>query len=257
MEDFLALARIHLDQISNATRSKNRVIFGITGGVDSRAIFCNFVANCVPFEGVTWIGHYIKPAEHAVVEALVDVCEIDHRYVYPRTPARPEIADAANEASGLFRGPSRLVAAMSRYYTGATFVKGHGGEIMRGFYNLRKSRMPDLSPHSMASAYGGPYGSARELAREMFTEFTVRAEYSTVPSSYDPNDIFYWEHRMGMWGAPALNEMDLVMNSIIGFNSRPLFAAAFGLPPEQRLTKELLEKVVAVHSSTLAAIPYA
>ena len=37
-----------------------------------------------------------------------------------------------------------------------------------------------------------------------------RANYGEelIRCGFDLNDIFYWEHRMGMWGSAVHNEMD-------------------------------------------------
>ena len=61
---------------------------------------------------------------------------------------------------------------------------------------------------------------------------------------YEPSDLFYWEHRMGMWGACMLNEMDPAMPSLVGFGPRRLYAAAFGLPDTERFGKELQARLL-------------
>ncbi|HWM30653.1 MAG TPA: hypothetical protein VNO69_02985 [Methyloceanibacter sp.] len=71
-----------------------------------------------------------------------------------------------------------------------------------------------------------------------------RAYYASLEESgYDINDIFYWEQRIGMWGAAMHNEMDAAVLSLTGYNSRRLYALALGLPREQRLSKDLLRNL--------------
>jgi hypothetical protein len=59
---------------------------------------------------------------------------------------------------------------------------------------------------------------------------------------------------MGMWGAAMLNEMDPACYSLVGINSRAVFETAFGLPAEERLTKELLRRVTWNYDVPLAEI---
>jgi hypothetical protein len=73
---------------------------------------------------------------------------------------------------------------------------------------------------------------------------------------FDLNDVFYWEHRMGMWGAAMHNEMDPVMLSMTGFNSREVYEAGFGMDSGKRLTKTLLLEVIRRYDEPMAEIPY-
>lgn len=134
---------------------------------------------------------------------------------------------------------------------------------MRGFYNLRARPMQDLQPETLVSAYGSsirgvkPGNEYKVSCAEFFAAFRDRGNYEGIESfEYDPNDIFYWEHRMGMWGSAMLNEMDPAVYSIVGFNSRQLYATTFAMDPEQRLKKELLKDVIARHDEELGSIPY-
>jgi hypothetical protein len=53
----------------------------------------------------------------------------------------------------------------------------------------------------------------------------------------DPNDIFYLEHRMGIWGSTAMSEVDLALRGMAGYNSRNLLDLFFALPWESRTAR--------------------
>lgn len=90
----------------------------------------------------------------------------------------------------------------------------------------------------------------------MFADFMRRAHYDALADKgYDPNDIFYWEHRLGMWSAGLNNEFDVAGRSLIAFNSRPLFEASLALPPEVRLTKQLFLAATRRLEPRLADLP--
>jgi hypothetical protein len=242
-------------------------IFGITGGVDSRAVYCGFRRHGVSFRGVTWGAGYLTPPEEPVVKEIVSRLGINHSYLDPRKHPSKTFGIAGGCNSGNFRGASSLTEAMAAQFgdlSAAVFVRGYGGEIMRGFYNLRAKPMQDLQAESLMSAYGSsmrgvaPSKAYKASCTAIFAEFRDRANYGGLESfGYDPSDIFYWEHRMGMWGSAMLNEMDPAVYSLVGFNSRDLFSTTFALPPKQRLTKKLLKDVIFRNDQELAEIPYA
>ena len=138
------------------------------------------------------------------------------------------------------------------------FLRAWGAEVMRGFYNLWPTEMRDLTPEEMARAYYDPFNRREPPAGTVafFEAYHRRGNYEGIEAfGYDPNDLFYWEHRMGMWGAMCHNEMDVAIRSLVCFNDRHLYATALGLEPEIRLTKQLLLAYVGRLDPPLAAIP--
>jgi hypothetical protein len=177
----------------------------------------------------------------------------------------------------------------------AVFVRGYGAEIIRGFYNFRNPNPRALRAHPFRrrlrawagtvhrlapSARQGMIGAmtARDLltaydssmrkatADETHTRlglaafegFIERANYDErlVRLGFGLDDVFYWEHRMGMWGSAKHNEMDPAVLSISGFNDRRVYETAFGMDPRERLTKELMLRVVRRYDEQMAAIAY-
>jgi hypothetical protein len=177
----------------------------------------------------------------------------------------------------------------------AAFVRGYGAEVIRGFYNFRNPNPRALRAHPLRRrlrAWGGAvrrlgpnarrgaiaritapdlltaYDSSMRKPRAdethtrlglaAFEGFIERANYDErlVRLGFDLDDVFYWEHRMGMWGSAKHNEMDPAVLSISGFNDRRVYEIAFGMDPRERLTKELLHRVVRRYDEQMAAIPY-
>lgn len=266
IDDFHAEVDRYFSAFVPFIASRYKPIFGITGGVDSRAVYCAFRRLGVAFRGVTWRAGYLRPVEEPVVREIVARLKIDHTYLDPKDYPSKKVGAAAGENSGNFRGTSRLTEAMAAQYGNdatAVFVRGYGGEIMRGFYNLRQAAMQNLEKESLVAAYGSslkiesPSKAYETECGAIFEEFRERANYKDLMRfGYDPNDIFYWEHRMGMWGSAMLNEMDPAVYSLVGFNSRQLFSTSFGLSAGYRLTKKRLKEVVSRNDEVLGAIPY-
>jgi hypothetical protein len=265
-ETFLETATEYLRAHATFASAHYRPVFGLTGGVDTRAVLAAFRAFDRPFETVTWLdGRRLAPGELETVAGLSAYLGVPHRGVR-YAPAADGIARIAARNGGGFRGPSRLTSAMLAAYghrPARAFIRCFGGEVVRGFYNnMRQKPMASARPEEMARAYVGDVKASRSgfvpVALPAFEQFFARGNYRGLEGlGYDPNDLFYWEHRMGMWGAGANNELDPAMTTLIGFNARPLFAAAFGLPAERRLTKRLLLELTARFDPALARMALA
>lgn len=238
-EAVVGAATDHLRALADALRDRP-VAFGLTGGADTRAVAAAFDGR---FSAVTWTWGYIDREELPIVDALVRLFSVPHRYL---EPSRGTPCDICLRNAGNFRKPPRIPALMADALSADTvFIRGYGGEIIRGFYQtVMKTPMSALTPDEMLRLYGRGDGEYGRLCLKAFEGMMSRGDYADpMLATYDPNDIFYWEHRMGMWGSAMLNEMDAAVLSLVGFNSRPLFTAAFGLDAEERFTKELLSSV--------------
>ncbi len=217
-------------------------IIGATAGADARVLLAGFRRFGVDFETVTWTPSKLSQVERDIIAELVQ--RIDARHVESRPVPDKSLRPLIRNNSGGYRKADDTSLEMRALYGGrrdAIFIRGYGAEIIRGFFNLWPTRATALTPAEMARLYDSP--KPRPLPPglvQMFEGYFRRANYEGVASfGFDPNDIFYWEHRMGMWGAGVINEFDVVSPSLSGFNSRPLFLAALGLPAETRLSKRL------------------
>jgi hypothetical protein len=100
-----------------------------------------------------------------------------------------------------------------------------------------------MHPNHLATAYDVNAGSP--ITRALFEHFMDVAQWSEQTLyDYDPNDIFYWEHRMGVWGSIAMAESALAVHGIVGYNSRNLYNTFFGLEFETRASREALHMAI-------------
>jgi len=100
----------------------------------------------------------------------------------------------------------------------------------------------------LANAYDVNAGSA--ITRRLFRDFMDLVGFdSKFLHGRDPNDLFYWEHRMGIWGSSAMSEVDLAQCSLAGYNSRNLFDTFLALPWESRSAR------LAFHQATRELAP--
>lgn len=230
--------------------SNRTFVLGVTGGVDSRLVGAGLVRHAKSFEGVTWQttkGGYLRDQEIPAVDQTVSILSITHRYVMidrAKTTRRPRAAASVSAAMAAVTGRNHV------------FVNGHGGEIIHGFYNVQPDAMTSASPAEFARLWRRRHPKRDLFAVRAFEGFWERANWDDViDSGYDPNDLFYWEHRMGMWGASRVIQLDPAVECWVGLNSRPLYEASFGLDPRQRLTKALFAEGIRRFQEPLAAVP--
>jgi hypothetical protein len=133
------------------------------------------------------------------------------------------------------------------------FIRGSGGEILRGFYQGGSTRIGRIGPAQLAHSYGVSAGSA--LVRGAFARFIDTTGFTEDRlMGWDPNDMFYWEHRMGTWGSLALAEADLAARSLAGFNARNLFATFMALDWPLRAARRGITEAIAELAPEIAGL---
>lgn len=260
-KDFLSASMSYFEAFHPFIQARYTPVFGITGGIDSRAGFAPFADD---FLGMTRT-RPLKDDERPIISEIVSKLGVEHVRIDPSEYRPGEISRAAGSAGGGMRSGRRTyVEGMAKEFGGANnvFIRGYGGEILRGFPIYQK-RNNVFSHTAMTYTYSTSMRGTEKgkdylaFCHEAFEGFWRRANYDGIDRfGYKVWDLFYWEHRMGMWGASMLNEMDPTVYSMVAFNSRPLYEAGFGLTDNERLTKELLNDVVRMYSQELADIPY-
>lgn len=242
-------------------RSGIKSLLGMSAGRDSRGLFA--ALNVLKPRMFTFVrsrhGNSIESGDSRVARALAAKVGQDVEIIKMAAPAPIDasstpFAVAFRHNTGYVRGNGSN-ASWIEYFLDAPadnhlFVRGFGGEVMRGFY----ADIDEATPATLAELYGVHAGSS--ISRNAFAAFLEAAGWN--PNSllgYKPSDLFYWEHRMGVWGSSALAEFDMACRCIPGYNSRELFSAFMGLPPEV-VRQRLFEAAVAVISPGLIEVPF-
>lgn len=247
-----------------------RPVIALTGGVDTRALLSEFHETREPFVSVTWLDVNFKGKERGTVNALAEITGNPHHKILRRSGEDTErLRAACGFNAGLLRGTGirgGLMVQLADVLDPSlppVFIMGYGGEILRGFYHLtRRDEGLPMTAQTMLDLYG--VGSRKAPATAEISGFVMRAfrEFQEqvgydkeAPMGYDTSDLFYWEHRMGMWAALTLETIDPAMHCLVGMNSRKLFAAALSLPNGQRLSKAVIHRYIEARSPALGAVP--
>lgn len=209
-------------------------IVGLSAGRDSRGVFAALVPlrprlfTFVRSEGA----QSSNSADSRTACQLAGQVGLDIEII--KIPAPPQLDTASTDFAVTFRHNTGYVrgnnSSWVEHYaglspTGDVFVRGFGGEVMRGFY----PQLHNANPQSLAHLYDVNAGS--RMSREAFAQFIKVAGWEKEALfGYDQAGMFYWEHRMGTWGAIALSESDMAFRGLPGYNSRDLFRVFMSLP---------------------------
>lgn len=246
----------HLEGLTGYLKHHSlRPVIGLTAGTDSRGVFAA-VKDLDPY-----VFTYVRSEKANAVnskDARV-ATELAERYGVSANIWPILNKQTLNGADDTFSHAFRLATA---YYRGAgspwlpelakvgdsqpngLFVRGFGGEVMRGFYQAMSNKIAEVTVRDVSRTYDVNSGS--NITRRLFTDMLDRTALTTSNLfGYDPNDIFYWEHRMGTWASVSQAEADLAMPSMVGYNSRNLFMAFMRLSGPDRTSRVAFDMATA------------
>ena len=262
-----------LDALRTHVAARYKPIIAITGGVDTRSIMSNFHRHGTPFVGVTWVNFNFKGVERKTVDRIVELSGQPHFDVaMPPRGKAGALLDLGNYNSGRIQMSGARGVMMARCLkrieevqtlsNPPCFVMGYGGEIIRGFYQVkRRDESRPFNAETMLQMFGVK-GQNGEVDRHVsgFIARTFREFYrdgNFAPKyhrGYHPADLFYWEHRMGMWAALTMETIDPAMHCLVGINSRRLYEAGLNLPTRLRLSKEVIRRYILARAPEIGKI---
>lgn len=231
------------DHYSRRYRSQ---LFGLTSGFDSRPVFSTLVAAGARIQAFTLFRNEAQSGSKTdvqVARALSSKGQAAHETIDMTVkPSHKELFSHTmlemSRATGYFRvgAPYSAVRLAEAFGLGQqrAYLRGFGGEILRGFYQSTSKRIEAPTPQQFARAYGVAEGSpfTRGLFRQMLDILDYRETFNV-----DINDLFYWEHRMGAWASTALMETDPVAFTVPAYNCRKLYETFLSLPFEARASR--------------------
>ena len=260
-----------------------KAVVGLSGGKDCQVSIAGLNRRGVISDLVTWLEPFLDPKELPSVERRLGYLAIRHRFVDLKQ-IKPEddvkIHRASEVAGGFGRSASKLTVAM-RVFAGRDHVhiRGYGGEIIRGFYTAFRHKRELLNALKTTTSKPIVKRDASVLFAEIFLaqlqikkNTAVSEEYKAIVGNYfkdftqsgsyeasdvlgyDLSDLYYWEHRMAIWGAQMLNEMDPAVYNMVAMNSRKLFEVGFGLPAPYRFGPDLMLDMCRAMDSELATL---
>lgn len=236
---------------------RGKIGLSVTGGLDSRAA----MAAALPFlDSDTSAWTYIfphDPPSGMVLDAingsaLAFAAGIRHRLLPAQESQNQEFAAAYKRSFAYTRQMPRLPHTYFDHVPRDTLqLQCMVAEVGTGFYKNRKG-----SPSIERLSYlycPFPFGQTQEV-REAWE---MHAEYAPLPEEgpVDFHDLFYWETRIGRWGALRIQEIDMAHQIISPFNARGIIEALQGPDLSQRRNKQALRRFITLKAPHLDTVP--
>lgn len=257
-----------IDEVTNVLRIQSKLIHelyktstSLTAGLDSRLTFAiqsdnlgdkdyfTHISNVNPisFEEDVKIGKKLAEMyneKHTVYEYSTKNMDVDFK----------EFKSIWLKNVGMYRGSVYLFKTYAdNYPSDRLHIRSNLAEIVRVYY---KSREGSSSLEKIVNLYTKSDYRYNPLVIKSFKEFINIAKFDNEYFyNYNFADLFYWEHRMGMWHSWIVNESDVAYETFVPFNNRKLLKMMLSIPEEERYSDELFIRVINNINPDLMDIP--
>ena len=134
-------------------------------------------------------------------------------------------------------------------------IRSNVFEIGRCYYRQMGLAPEHMSAKSMRYIISNTK-SLDQAAVDAFEEYRNMTDFdSTRDFGYEAADMFYWEHRMGVWMAPVLHESDIANDTHVLINSRRVLEALLGVDIDLRQSGEVFKRIIAQQWPEIAEVP--
>ncbi|THV41089.1 hypothetical protein [Glycomyces buryatensis] len=160
---------------------------------------------------------------------------LDHRRIEVacRFPAEP-LRSIMERNSPRHSNPGMAAAHRDQTPDPGLHLRSNLYEIGRAFYRARRNNLPEvLRAEDMTSLLTARRSRDPRL-RDAFAEYIGATDFDRAQQLYDGADLFYWEHRAGMWLNAHLTESDIAFDTHILVNSRHVYRLLLSAPQADR-----------------------
>jgi len=252
-------------QVESLFRSRDRVLCGLTGGLDTRTTLALLGPHRDRMTFMTYRSEKAGSIEDAdCATRIARVLHLDHEVFELRPAKGSEEASAYDEFAAiyarntLYRRRPRVAFQFFRRYRGKfdLLLKSHLGEISRApsWYHHRLTVPEIRSGRDMAALHGGKKGGSDPGIRAAFDDFYARTHFDDT-RNFHRIDLFYWEHRMGTWASTVAMEGDPAFDTHLLLNARAVLTAMLGVSLPMREKAALFHQIIADSLPELAELP--
>lgn len=250
--------------------ARNRPVrVALTAGLDSRLMVALARYADIDFETYTY-DHTRVGIDRAVAQEVSKMIGVRHSVIPSARPNR-ELSRLLATANYQPHHVS-VVSGLMEYFPdeSSLAVTGNLLEIGRRFFApmVRAGVVEPRTPETLADLHRlkmrwkvrqtiSEQGEAKWMsaATEDFAEFAEDTDFFSAAELVDPFDLFYWEHRMGAWHGPVMNERDFYAEACIPLNVRSIFEAMLGVEPDRREDGSVFVRMVELLFPELLNIP--
>lgn len=229
----------------------------LTAGIDSRVTLAatRAVADDILYYTLSFDEESQKEAR--VAKRLCSELGLEHQTIEVPDEVNQDWIDEfmsnTAEMSSPFR--ARLAKALyDEYPEDRVHLKSNVAEIGRTFYQKSWASLPPADAYTQSQLYGIKPDSP--FVQQAFQEFIDRSDYDvTREDGYDPIDLFYWEHRIGVWQALGLFEWDVAQETHILYNCRQILELMLSVPFSDRKSNRLFHDLIDELWSEIKVVP--
>lgn len=250
--------RIWNRQLEHIKVESGSVILSITGGADSRTTLALSRDHLEDFRTFTYTRRPSRSRSSAslaldktIVDNLKSTVEIpNHRYfmIEDEDSTVPDSIRSLLAKNSIGNHGSWLIPHYLKAFPeeGCTHLRGFGYEIGRAYW-IPKSESNSLAGlwalhRSRLNRRNTPENP--ESQRRNFDEGIHKWDYRQEMHGYNIYDIYYWEARVGRWGAEVLNETDIAFQTVVPINTRELLEITLSYPLEKRRQGFLFSELI-------------
>lgn len=230
-----------LERIEELWRNAHRALFerwdnvvlSITAGLDSRFVLAMLRDNRHDISTITYGNPRPGGSAYArsmhmdysrVTEMLPYIASKEHWFVdlTDKTQNDPRLIELAETNSYKSHGRN-LLARMRNLFDEPDWIhlRGTGVEIVRRYWKESHANFPALKKY-MGLTTGSDIAQAKEMG------------YGSVLHGFMPDDLAYWELRMGKWHSEIMNEQDILYETIVPLGMRDMLEILLSYPIYER-----------------------
>lgn len=249
------------------TRKWQRPAISLTGGTDSKTTLA-----CASglHDKFSYFSFHAKPQELVDATAAHGICEalgLKHK-IHPIPTANEDVPDFDVLKAIIDHNTSyfvqladheiRKLIYLMRLGDFCVEVKSWASEITRVFLERKYDiRMPQKLTPRHFSIFQTRYFGDRALLAESdrrYARFMDEVGLTQGIGGYEHADLFYWEVRMGAWGASVVSAFDFAHPVTIPFNNRKLVRLFLTLPRQMRKNDDAHRAVMATAEPRIPAL---
>lgn len=240
-----------LRRIVLAVAGRGPVTIPLTGGYDSRALLAAAWPIRRRLRYLTVVDLATPSHDASIPLRLALRGRLSLRFRWSRPASTRAIKRQRAVTGHVWRDPNQHRGAAFSAAAGTTTLIANVAEVFRcAFYEGGDA--PEIISAELLSEYHGWDGEP--VAIEAFEHWLAGVPKD---SGIHLLDLYYWECRVGVWGALSAVSLESQVDAFSPFNCRDLLATGLGTPVGHRKNPWLLQRrIIEILAPAIATIPY-
>lgn len=246
-------------QVTNIT-SRFKINASLSGGLDSRVTLAAFKNH---IDKINFFTYKIRSNSSLkqdldVAKSLTNHLNLKHEVIDIKYGDKiPDYIYRELDiiSPGNYAGADLTWAYACNFEKDSVHVRSNLMEIIRGYYlknpaNLRNA----YTPKKISSLYRG---GTRDDFIGIFDQYLRDIQFHKISGKdYHYSDIFYWEHRMGIFVSNVIRRERPIMDTIMLFNNHELLTLGLSLSLDERKNADILWEYMRIKYPEVLNIPF-